>query len=135
MPTGLEDVLLNYGEKDSMYRFIHLISAIVRQFFLPNPYSSIIKNAGYADLFNILVGGTIIHILAFILTGCGYSKGIDSPASGSLGYLVSYTYLTFVITGLGYIFSSLMWFVISVVVVYVLSCISVSYIFNRNKMI
>ena len=118
-----------------MYRFIHLLSALVRQFFLPNPYSSIIKNARYADLFNILVGGTIIHILSFILTGCGYSKGIDSPALGSLGYLISYIYLTFVITGLGYIFNNFIWFVVSVMIVYILSCICVGYIFNRNKMI
>lgn len=118
-----------------MYKFVHLISAIVRQFALPNPYSSIIKNSGYADLFNILVGGTIIHILAFVLTGCGYTKGIDSPASGSLGYLISYIYLTFVITVLGYIFNSLTLFISSLTVVYIISCIIVSYIFNRNKLI
>ena len=120
---------------NNMYRIIHLISAIVRQFCLPNPYASIIRNSGYADLFNILIGGTIIHVLAFILTGCGYSRGIDSPASGSLGYLISYIYLTFVITGLGYIFSSFTWFIISLTVVYIFSCISVGYIFNKNKMI
>lgn len=53
-----------------MYRLIHLISAFVRQILLPNPYVNIIGNEAYADLFNIIIGGTIIHIFAFILTGC-----------------------------------------------------------------
>lgn len=118
-----------------MYKVIHLISAIIRQLVLPNPYSSIIKNTAYSEFFNIFVGGTIIHMLAYILTGCGYIKGVDSPSSGSLGYLISYVYLTFLITGFGYIFNSIVWFVISVLVVYVISCIAVGYIFNRNRII
>ena len=77
-----------------MYRLIHLISAFVRQFLLPNPYVNIIGNEAYADLFNIIIGGTIIHIFAFILTGCGYQRGVDDPASGSIGYLISYCYIT-----------------------------------------
>lgn len=118
-----------------MYKFIHLISAIIRQFLLPNPYSTIIKNSGYADIFNIIVGGTIIHILAFILTGCGYTKGIDSPASGSAGYLISYIYLTFIITGLGYIFNSFVWFIIMLIIIYIASCLIVSFTFKRNSII
>ena len=49
-----------------MYGFIHLISAFVRQFLLPNPYVNIIGTEACADLFNIIIGGTIIHIFAFI---------------------------------------------------------------------
>lgn len=118
-----------------MYKAIHFISAIIRQFVLPNPYSSVIKDTVYAELFNIFVGGTIIHVLAYILTGCGYIRGVDSPSSGSLGYLISYVYLTFLITGFGYIFNSIIWFVISVLVAYIISCIAVGYIFNRNRII
>lgn len=31
-----------------MYKFIHLISALIRQFALPNPYINIIGNEVYA---------------------------------------------------------------------------------------
>ena len=46
-----------------MYKFIHLISALIKQFLLPNHYINIISNEIYVDLFNIIIGGTIIHIL------------------------------------------------------------------------
>ncbi len=115
-----------------MYRFVHLISALIRQFVLPNPYINIIGNKVYADLFNIIIGGTIIHILAFILTGCGYHSGIDDPAAGSLGYLISYCYITAIITLVGYFISNLILFVIVFLICYVFSCVCVSWVSNRN---
>lgn len=115
-----------------MYRFVHLVSALVRQFVLPNPYINIIGNKAYADLFNIIIGGTIIHIFAFILTGCGYHKDIDDPAAGSLGYLISYCYITAIITFLGFLISNFILFVIIFLICYILSCIFVSWAFNQN---
>jgi len=116
-----------------MYKFIHLISALIRQFLLPNPYINVIDNEIYADLFNIVIGGTIIHILAFILTGCGYQKGVDDPASGSFGYLVSYCYITVIITLLGFLISNFAIFVIVYLVVYIASCILAGIVFNHNS--
>lgn len=115
-----------------MYKFIHLISALIRQFLLPNPYINIIGNETYADLFNIVIGGTIIHIFAFILTGCGYQRGIDDPASGSFGYLISYCYITIIITLLGFLISNFVIFIIVYLVVYIASCILVVIVFNHN---
>lgn len=115
-----------------MYEFIHLISALIRQFLLPNPYINIIGNETYADLFNIVIGGTINHIFAFILTGCGYKRGIDDPASGSFRYLISYCYITVIITLLGLLISNFIIFVIVYLVVYIASCILVGIVFNHN---
>ena len=115
-----------------MYKFIHLISALIRQFLLPNPYINVIGNETYADLFNIVIGGTIIHIFAFILTGCGYQKGIDDPASGSFGYLISYCYITAIITLLGFLISNFAIFVIVYLVVYGLPCVLVRILFIHN---
>lgn len=115
-----------------MYKFIHLISAFIRQFLLPNPYINIIENETYAELFNIFVGGTILHCLSFILTGCGYTKGIDSPATGSVGYLFSYCYLTVVITALGYFISNVTMFIISFAILYIISCLVVNRIFSKR---
>ena len=116
-----------------MYKFIHLISALIRQFVLPNPYINIIGSEVYADFFNIFIGGTILHFCAYILTGCGYTKGVNNPASGSLGYLISYCYVTALITALGYFISNITVFIIAFIVLYIVSCIFVGYIFNRNS--
>ena len=115
-----------------MYKFIHFISAFVRQFLLPNPYINIIGNEGYAELFNIIIGGVILHYLSFILTGCGYTKGIDSSTVGSAGYLFSYCYLTIVITALGYFISNVSIFIINFIIIYIVSCIIVNKIFSKS---
>lgn len=52
-----------------MYKFVSILSAFIRQFLLLNPYVNIIGNEIYADLFNIIIGGTILHYLSYILTG------------------------------------------------------------------
>lgn len=116
-----------------MYKFIHLISVLIRQFVLPNPYINIIGSEVYADLFNIFIGGTILHFCAYILTGYGYTKGVDDLASGSLGYLISYCYVTALITTLGYFISNIAVFIIIFIVLYIASCILVGYIFNRSS--
>lgn len=116
-----------------MYKFIYFISALIRQFVLPNPYINIIGSEVYADLFNIFIGGTILHFCAYILTGCGYIKGVDDPASGSFGYLISYCYVTVLITTLGYFISNITVFIIIFIVLYIASCILVGYIFNRSS--
>ena len=115
-----------------MYKIIHLTSAVVRRYVLPNPYINIIGNEVYADLFNIFIGGTILHFLAFFLTGCGYTRGVNDAAAGSTGYLVSYCYLTALITMLGYPISNVTFFIISFIVLYVISCIVVNKIFNKS---
>lgn len=116
-----------------MYKFIHLVSAIIRRFVLPNPYTNVIGNEVYADLFNIFIGGTILHLCAYILTGCGYTRGINDPASGSFGYLISYCYITALITALGYFIPNITAFIIVFVVLYIVSCVLVGLTFNRSR--
>ena len=115
-----------------MYKIIHLLSALIRHFLLPNPYVNIIGNKAYADLFNIIIGGTIIHIFAFILTGCGYHRGVDDSVVGSLGYLISYCYITAIITLLGFLISNFILLVIVFLICYIFSCLFVSRAFNHN---
>lgn len=101
-----------------LYRFIHLVSTLIRQIVLSNPYINIIGSEVYADLFNIFTGGTILHFCAYILTGCGYTKGVNDPTSGSFGYLISYCYVTALITTLGYFISNITVFIIIFLVLY-----------------
>ena len=115
-----------------MYKMINLISALIRQFVLPNTYVNFIDNEIYAELFNIFIGGTILHFLSFILTGFCYTRGINHPAGGSLGYLLSYIYMTFVVTLIGYFISNIWFAIIILVVIYILSVIVVNRLFNQS---
>ena len=83
-----------------MYEIIALISAWIRQFYLPNPFVNII-DPSYADIFNIIIGGAILHITSFLLCGCAYNKGIDNPIKGIFFFFISYIVLTFIITIIG----------------------------------
>lgn len=78
-----------------MYGMVSLISLIIRQFFLPNPYINCFSNKNVADLFNLIIGGAILHFLSFIITSIYYSKG-DAPTIGSItliGNLIDNIYL------------------------------------------
>lgn len=66
-----------------MYPLIAVISTIIRQFVLPNPFDCF---GAYAVLIN-WISEPIIHWLSFALVGAiGYESG-DCPALGSLLYL------------------------------------------------
>lgn len=116
-----------------MYKFISIISVLIRQFLLPNPYINLFSQEVYADLFNIIIGGIILHKLSFWLTGMAYTRGINAPAEGSIGYLFSYIILTLLITFLSKIISNIWIMVCAFLIIYILFCIVVSKTFNRHK--
>lgn len=97
-----------------MYKLIRFISFVIRAFYLPNPYVNFISSS-WADFFNILVGGTILHVLSFALTGVWYRSRSD-PGLGSVGYLINYILLVIVVTLLGFFISNLIIFTILLVV-------------------
>lgn len=114
------------------YLFISTLSALIRQFLLPNPYINLFDNDIYAGLFNIFIGGYILHKLSYWLTGAGYIRGINNPASGSIGYLLSNIYITTVITLVGKFISNIKIAIIVLVVIYIVSLIVVNKLFNRH---
>ena len=115
-----------------MYKLVSIISVLIRQFLLPNPYINLFKQEVYADLFNIIIGGIILHKLSFLLTGMAYTRGVNEPEEGSIGYLFSYIILTLLITFLGKIIGNI-WIMIGVfLTIYILLCIVVSKTFNRH---
>jgi len=66
-----------------MYNSIHLISALIRQFLLPNPYH-FFSNDAYSDLFNMFIGGAIFWKLSYWLTGAGYKKSVKDRNSKNI---------------------------------------------------
>lgn len=78
------------------YGGISTLSAFIRQYYLPNPFGTYfvvdrygLSPAILALLSNIFIGGLILHIAAFCITGCIYERG-SNPALGSTLYLLFY---------------------------------------------
>ena len=65
------------------------------------------ETSAYADVFNILVGGVILHVFSFFLTSSVYEKGKHPSWIGSALYCISYIFNTFLIQYLCNNFSTL----------------------------
>lgn len=92
-----------------LYAIMTVISIIVRQFYLPNPFECF---GDTAWLYN-LIAEPIIHGAAFLLVGTIYRKG-SFPALGSFLYLVAYAAITGILVLMG-IFSFAWWWVLIIV--------------------
>lgn len=115
-----------------MYSIVAFCSLIIRQFFLPNPYLNCFSNENIADLFNLLVGGAILHYLSFWITGIYYNKG-DAPTFGSISYMFWYIINTIIITLVGYLIKNVYLLIFSLAVIYLIIFIIVSKISNKFK--
>ena len=114
-----------------LYKIVYFVSLFVRNFLLPNPYINIIGNETYSELFNMIIGGLILHKLAYWFAGNIYRKSIDDPSVGSFCYLVSYIVITLVFSLLGIFISNFVLFIIVFLVLYLLACIVSSKLFDR----
>lgn len=95
--------------KLSLYGIITIISIIVRQFFLPNPFECFGDNA----LLINWIAEPIIQVVAYGIVGLFYIRG-SAPALGSLLYLFTYTLITGLLWVFG-IFSFAWWWILVVV--------------------
>lgn len=122
-----------------MYKFISVISVVIRMFCLPNPfeplngkYTFMLLNAEIpitADIIN-WVAEALLHFIAFNVTGLYYSKGRDNPAKGSFLYLFFYC----VHVGLIYVLSSLdfaLWAIILVLITYIAAHVGINTFKNK----
>ena len=111
-----------------MYYITSLISAWIRQLYLPNPFATIISPS-YADIFNILIneGGVIpdgkFPIYNFL--SVFWAVGIS--------YLFWYSVNTFIFIGVGKITTSLVTFSILVLIVYIAIILLISNISNKAR--
>ncbi len=97
---------------------------------LPNPFVNIIDPL-YADLFNIIIGGFIIHILAYYITGCIYEKG-SSPGLGSFLYLINYIAISGLIILITKYIKVIWLAVIVFLLIYISGCIFLSNCKNKQ---
>lgn len=92
-----------------LYAIMTLISTLVRQFALPNPFDCF----GDSAILINLIAEPIIHVVAYGLVGLVYHKG-DCPALGSFLYLAAYAAITGILALMG-IFAFDWWILIIVV--------------------
>ena len=92
-----------------IYGLIAIVSTVIRQFYLPNPFECF---GDSAVLYNS-IAGVLIHPVAFLLVGTVYRSG-DCPPLGSFLYLLAYAAITGVLALMG-IFSFAWWWVLIIV--------------------
>lgn len=81
-----------------MYKLVTSISAILRTFIFPNPFTPIFElyldgtvlsslDSILSELFNLVIGGAILYIICYLLAGIIYKRG-EAPALGSILYAI-----------------------------------------------
>lgn len=115
-----------------MYGIVSVLGSILRQIYLPNPFLNLFTSQGIADLFNLIVGGSIISFLAYVITGSVYERG-SAPAIGSFIYTFNYALITFSFYGVTILIKNI---IFAVVVYLILYIIIYTLLFNlKNKTI
>ena len=97
-------------KKLSLYGLFSLISVIVRQFFLPNPFDCF----GYNAVLINWIAEPILQVIAYALVGLVYCRG-SFPALGSILYLITYAALVGILWLMG-IFTFAWWWVAIIIV-------------------
>ena len=111
-----------------MYKLICFLSYIIRQFFLPNPFSNLFNNQGTADIVNYIFGGVLVP-LTYLLTGSWYHGG--AGIIGSIGFFINYLVLTGIFLLITY-FIKIIWLAIVVfIIVYIILCIFENWLLDR----
>lgn len=81
-----------------MYKLVSSISAILRAFIFPNPFTRIFElylegtvlssiASILSELFNLVIGGAILYIICYSLVGIIYKRG-EAPTLGSILYAI-----------------------------------------------
>ena len=94
----------------SIYGIITIISLLVRQFVLPNPFECLGDNAVLINW----IAEPIIQVVAYGIVGIFYISA-SAPALGSLLYLLIYALIVGLLWVLG-IFSFAWWWILIIVV-------------------
>ena len=124
-----------------LYRIIAVISILIRQFLLPNPFEALGENFVISinnmdipltpDIAN-WVTEPILHTITFAVVGIYYKKGHSDPALGSVLYLVFYA----VHVGLIYIICCFDFSLIAVIIIFILySVLHIAIITLKNKLV
>ena len=110
-----------------LYAIMTLISTVVRQFVLPNPFECF---GDKAILIN-WIAEPFIHIIAYVLVGKVYDRG-SAPALGSFLYLVAYVALTGILLLMG-VFSFAWWWIAIILIALIAIVVGIAYLKERES--
>ena len=102
-----------------LYGVLAIVSAVIRQCCLPNPFTCF---GDMAEGLNLIVSIVLVPI-SYAIVGLFYQKGSD-PAAGSVCFLITYALITFGLWVLG-LFSFKWWWILIVVVVCVVIVVGI----------
>ena len=109
-----------------MYKIMALISVVVRQFYLPNPFEALEEGLEITLNNNQFIMGPeclnlvtepLIHIITFAVVGLYYERG-SAPVLGSLMYLFFYCMHAFILWLMS-LTSFTYWAVLFILVIYI----------------
>ncbi len=109
----------------TVYGVASLISLVIRNFFLPNPFECF---GDHAIIIN-WVAEPIIQGISYALVGLVYKKG-SNPALGSVLFLLTYALLVGVLCLLG-LFGFAWWWILIMVVVLIGVLIGIWWLIER----
>lgn len=95
---------------------------------------NVFDNQGIADLFNLIIGGTIISFLSYLLTGCVYKRG-EAPAIGSFLYTFNYALITFSFYGISLLIKNIIMSIVISLILYIIVCVFLSNLKSKNNII
>ena len=95
-----------------MYKLISILSFLIRQFCLPNPFECF----GDSAILINLIAGIVIAPIAYLIVGIVYDKG-SAPVAGSILYFVTYSLITGLLCIMG-IKSFAWWWILLVAAVF-----------------
>ncbi len=110
-----------------MYKLISVLSLLVRQFCLPNPFECFGDSAVLINW----IAGIVMAPITYVIVGLVYEKGSE-PAVGSLLYLVTYALLTGVLCVMS-IFSFAWWWILILVAVFIGAIIGIRIISEKME--
>ena len=108
-----------------LYPLVTIISLVVRQYYLPNPFDCFGEQAAFLNI----IAEPIIIALAYVLVGCVYKKA-SNPALGSILFLITYAILVGVLRLFG-IFHFAWWWIALVVIAFIAIVIGVRWLNDR----
>lgn len=109
----------------SLYGVATIVSFLIRQFVLPNPFECFGEKAILINW----IAEPILQVVAYMLVGLVYQKG-DMPAIGSALFLITYAALVGVLWVLG-AFRFAWWWILLLTAAFIAVVLGIRWICNR----
>jgi len=109
---------------------VSVISFIIRQFFIPNPFSNLVHDSCTANVYNAIFG-IIFVLLSFELTGGWYDK--KNSKIGATGFLFNYILITFLFLLITKVIKKIIFAIIIFLLVYALLFLIEKKVFSKNR--